>query len=269
MPDLEREHNAIEDFCARITELSGSSTKVIEWPDEENPGKGYCDALIVRNSKQIALDHRVVLSFNNHFKDNALLYSIVAPLQTSLDGLYSGHRIRISIRVHGLPKGSRDKMREELKKGCIKALEETPADSRIHKHFIAGVPCEVWVSKTPSERPGCFVGRILPKDQDAELNDEALRALQAKSKQFGRFKENGFYTILLLDTDDFSSLNEHMLANAFSLAIGQCDITSIDEVYLFYRYPDNFVILPLKIGRKTYPNLNEFSQYYEKQYSII
>ena len=269
MPDLQREHITIESFCARITELSGSPTKVIEWPDEENPGKGCCDALIVRNSKQIALDHRVVESFNDHFKDNALLNSIVVPLQTSLDGLYPGHRIRICIGVRGLPRGSRDKMREELKKGCIKALEETPVDSRIHKHVIAGVPCEVKVSKTPSERPGCFVRRILPKDQEAELDNEARRALQAKSKQFARFKENGFYTILLLDTDDFTSLDEHMIANAFSLAIGQCDITSIDEVYLFYGDPDDFVILPLKIGKKIYPNLNEFNQYYEKQYSII
>lgn len=148
-------------------------------------------------------------------------------------------------------------------------MEETPPDSRIHKHFIAGVPCEIGVSKTPSEHPGCFVSRVLPKNQEAEFKEEALRAIKSKSKQFGRFKENGFYTILLLDTDDFSSLDEHMIANAYSLAFEQCDITSIDEVYLFYRYPDNFVILPLKIGKKIYPNLNEFNQYYEKQYSII
>lgn len=269
MPDLARKHNAIEGFCAKITELSGSPTKVIEWPDEENQGKGCCDALIVRNSKKIALDHRIVENFDNHFKDNALLNSIIAPLQTSLDGLYPGHRIRIYIRVRCLPKGSIDKMREELQNGCIKALEKTPADSRIHKYLIAGVPCEIEASKTPNKRPGCFVGRLLPKDQNSELSDEVLRALQAKSKQFGRFKENGFYTILLLDTDDFLSLDEHMIAHAFSLAIGQCNITSIDEVYLFYRYLDNFVVLPLKIGRKTYPNLKEFYQYYETQHLII
>ena len=48
MPDLEREHNTIETFCDRITELSGASTKVIEWPDEENPGKG-CGRRLTNN----------------------------------------------------------------------------------------------------------------------------------------------------------------------------------------------------------------------------
>jgi hypothetical protein len=269
MPDLEREHNAIQDFCVRITLLTGSTTNVIEWSDEENPGKGFCDALIIRNSEQAALDHRVVESFEDHFKDNALLKSVVAPLQDTLFGLYPSHRIRIRIRVRGLPKGNRDKMREDLKEGCIKALEATPDDFRIHEHYLADVPCDIWVSKALNERPSCFVGRILPKDQDAELNARMLRALQSKSTQFYRFKENGFYTILLLDTDDFSSLNEYMIANAFSLAIEQCDINPIDEVYLFYRYPDNFVILPLKIGEKIYPHLTEFNLYYEKQYAII
>lgn len=268
MPDLGREHKAIEDFCARNTLLTGCMTNVIRWPDEENPGKGCCDALIDRGSEQIALDHRILESFKGHYKDNALLTSVVSPLQGSLSGLYPAYRIRIHIRVRGLPKGNRDKMREDLKKGCINSLEVTPDDTRIHKHYVAEVPCDVWISKTPSERPGCFVSRILPKDQDSELNLGMLGALESKSKQFHRFKEKGFYTILLLDTDDFN-LNEYMLGDAFSFAIKQCDISTIDEVYLFYRYPDNFVILPFKIGGNTYPNLSEFNLYYEKQYAII
>jgi hypothetical protein len=269
MPDLEREHNTIEDFCARNTLLTGCATNVIGWPDEENPGKRCCDALILRGSEQMALDHRVIESFKDHYKDNVLLKSIVSPLQESLLGLYPSHRIRIHIRVRGLPKANRDKMREDLKKGCIKALEATPDDSRIHKHYVADVPCDIWVSRTISKRPGCFVGRILPRDQDAELNSGMLGALESKSQQFYRFKDKGFYTILLLDTDDFSSLNEYMVGDAFSLAIKQCDIAPMDEVYLFYRYPDNFVILPLKIGENTYPNLIEFNLHYEKQYAII
>ena len=269
MPDLEREHNTIESFCDRITELSGVQTKVIGWPDEENPGQGHCDALMVRDSEQISLDHRLIESFINHYKDNALLKSVVAPLQNSLDGLYPDHCIRISIRVRGLPKGSRDKMREELEKGCIDILKEVPEDSRIHKYDIVGVPCEIGVSKTPSKNSGCFVKRVLPKDQETELTDGLLQALKSKSKQFDRFKANGLYTILLFDTDDFSSLDEHMIADAFSIAIGQCDITLMDEIYLHYKYPDDFVIVPLKIGKNIYPNLKEFDEYYEKQYSTI
>jgi len=269
MPDLEREHNAIEDFCARNTLLTGCPTNVIGWPDEENLGKGCCDALIVRGSEQIALDHRVIESFKDHYKDNALLESIVSPLQESFFGLYPSHRIRIYIRVRGLPKGNRDKMREDLKKGCIKALEAAPDDSRMHEYYVADVPCDICASKTHSERPGCFVGRISPEDQDAELKAGMLGALESKSKQFYRFKEKGFYTILLLDTDDFTGPNEHMVGDVFSLAIKQCDTSPMDEVYLFYRYTNNFVILPLKIGGNAYPNLTEFNLYYERQYSII
>jgi len=269
MPDIVREHKAIEGFCERLSLLTGFTTRVVDWPDEKNPGKGCCDALIVRNSEQIALDHRVVESFTNHFRDNALFNSIVVPLQNSLSGLYPNHRIRIGIRVRGLPKGYRDRMRDTLKEGCLKALHSTPDDCRLHKHHVADVPCDVWISKTPSERPGCFVGRHLPKDQEAELNDGMVQALKSKSKQFDRYKKKTFQTLLLLDSDDFTSLEEYIIANAFSLAIKQCDISSIDEVYLFYSYPDNFIILPLKTGGRTYPNLEEFNAFYKRQYEMI
>ena len=114
MPDTKREHKAINDFCERITILTGLTTKVIGWPDEENPGKGCSDALLLRDSEEVALDHTRVQSFTDHFKDNALIESIVVPLQDSLKGLCPKHRVRITIRVRGLPKGNRDDMREHL-----------------------------------------------------------------------------------------------------------------------------------------------------------
>jgi len=70
MPDLVREHNTIEDFCARNTLLTGCKANVIGWPDEENPGKGCCDAFIISGSEQLALDHRIIESFKDHYKDN-------------------------------------------------------------------------------------------------------------------------------------------------------------------------------------------------------
>ncbi len=269
MPDLEREHKVIDAFCERVSLLTGSNIRVIEWSDEKNPGKGCSDALIDRNSKQIALDHRVIESFTNHFKDNALFKSIVAPLRDSLIGLYLSHRIRVNIRVRGLPKGNRDRIREILKEGLIRFLNVTPGDGRVHKYYIADVPCDVWISKTPSKRPGCIVGRVLPEDQEKELNDGMLQALNSKSKQFGRFKKKGFQTMLLLDSDDFASLDERTIADAFVVATEQCNISSIDEVYFFCSYPDNFLILPLKIEGITYPNLKEYDVFYEKQYEMI
>jgi len=269
MPSLEREHYVIENFCVRNTHLSGYKTDVVGWPDEENPGQGCCDAIVSRGSEQIAVDHRLIESFTGYYKDNALLESIVSPLQESLFRLYPSHRIQIRIRVRGLPKGNRDKIREDLKKGCIRVLESVPNDSRIHEYNITDVPCDIWVSKAESQSPGCFVGRIMPKDQGIELKDRMLKALESKSKQFSRFKEKGFYTLLLLDTNDYTGPNEQMLGNAFSFASLQCDISAMDEVYLFYRYPSNFVILPLKIGTRIYPKLIEFDIYYEKQFHII
>lgn len=269
MPDLEREHKVIEAFCERLSLLTGSNIRVIEWPDEKNPGKGCSDALIDRDSKQIALDQRVIESFTNHFKDDALSKLIVVPLQDSLIGLYPSHRIRVSITVRGFPKGNRDRIRETLREGCIKFINVTPGDGRVHKHHVAEVPCDVWISKTPSKRPGCFVARVLPGDQEKELNDGILQALNSKSNQFDRFKKKGFQTMLLLDSDDFSSLDERIIADAFARATKQCNISSIDDVYLFYCYPDNLVILPLKIEGRTYPNLREYDAFYERQYEMI
>jgi hypothetical protein len=269
MPDPVREHNAVDDFCERITFLTGLDTKVIGWPDDENPGKGCNDALLLRGSEEVALDHTRVQSFKDHFKDNALLESIVSPLQDSLRGLYPGHRVRITIQVRGLPKGNRDEMREHLREECIRVLPDVPEDGKRHEYRFVTVPCKVWITKRRSQIPGFFIGRYLPGDQDTEIYNAMLTGLKSKSKQFARFKDKGMQTILLLETEDFSSLDESTIPDVFSLAVPQCDLTSIDEVYLLFRYPNDFLILPIKMGGRSYPNLGEFAIFSEIQNEMI
>lgn len=272
MPDIEREHKVINNFCERLSLLTGSAVEVLSWPDEENKGKqrkqgeSFCDAIIRRNSEELALDHRQIESFHDHFKDNARFESVVVPLQKSLSGIYPEHRIRIALSVRGLPNGFRDKMRKNLQSGCLRTVHDTPDDCRVHKHLIPEVPCEVWISKTPSKQPGCYVSRHLPQDQKSEIQDGLFKAIESKSIQLGRYKDKGINTILLLDSDDFSSVDEYTIGQIFAEAIGQRNIPSIDEVYLYHSCQDDFIVLPLKILNNYFPNIEDIDNMMDKQY---
>ena len=120
---------------------------------------------------------------------------------------------------------------------CIRALPDVPEDGKAYECHLVSVPCAVWITKRRSQRPSCLVGRYLPKNQADELYSGMLTALQSKSKQFTRFNKGLAYRTFLLETEDYSSLDESTIPDIFSLAVPQCDLSPIDEVYLLSGTP--------------------------------
>jgi len=91
--------------------------------------------------------------------------------------------------------------------------------------------------------------------------------MRKKEEQFTQFKaQRNCPTLLLLDTDDFSSLNPEIVGDAFCSAQELVSTPSIDKIFLFYhRGGGNFLVFPLKTPAHPAPNKAEWQEYKRAQ----
>jgi hypothetical protein len=124
-----------------------------------------------------------------------------------------------------------------------------------HTRLLPQLQTAVFMSREYTPPPSARVGRRLPENQQKQLEDEMRRAIQEKNVQLGRARaQDGNPTILVLDTEDFSSINEQLVGHAFATACASVDHSNIDEVYSFHRHTDNFLVLPLKCLGTLFPD---------------
>ncbi len=89
---------------------------------------------------------------------------------------------------------------------------------------------------------------LAPSRSGGELRGDITRAITEKSAKLARYRDRGHPTILLLDTDDLSLINEAIVANAFEEAVRECDHGAINEIFAFHEVADFHFIQPLKFG---------------------
>jgi hypothetical protein len=232
MPDLKRERFVIEKFCKRLSMLVREDCVAESWPDSENREPGTCDAILKRGVSSWALDHTHLNSFRGHVKDNVLFNSIILSLQSSLAPICHKHHINVVLDIRKLPRGRSETMRQ-LEASLLRIIPTVVDDGNLHRITLDSPACEIHVSRLASELAGCFFHQLAPEGHNIELCQDIERAIRQKSKQLKRYKAEGKRTILLLDTDEISLINEFTVADAFATATAQIDHSCLDEVFLF------------------------------------
>jgi hypothetical protein len=135
----------------------------------------------------------------------------------------------------------------------------------LYTRTLPGLGCTVSLSREHSQCPVAYVGRRLVGGQKRELDDEICRAIADKNAQLGRARaENGNPTILVLETEDFTTINEHMMGEAFAAACA-VDHSNIDDVYLFHQHDTNLLVFPLKCMGALFPDHARFKAFRRAQ----
>lgn len=90
-----------------------------------------------------------------------------------------------------------------------------------------------------------------------------MKAIERKREKLQRAKERGERTLLLLDSGDYSLLNEQVLAEAFARAVDGSEgiLEGIDSVYVHWYH----LVVPVKLEDRRYPALPEFDENVLKQ----
>ncbi len=268
-----REDRAITQFCERLSAIENQAVTILDRPDQSNPGKGGCDAIISRGADQQALEHTTIDSFARQREDDAKFEQVVVPLEEAIRVALPDSYVWVSIPVHVIPKGIDWRgLAQQLETECIKTLLEMPSAGpwgETRPYTLNGIPFPVNLMKCDAPgNPGCHVMRIKPADQQNQLVANMVTALQNKDTQLAPYKERGFRTILLLDSDDVALVNRDTLADACKLAMTQYNPNAIDEIFIAEADNEPIWFYPVKLGDRAHP-MPEFRDYFKKQYRLI
>ena len=183
--------------------------------------------------------------------------------------------VEMELPVHAIPSGQNwTTLRDTLIARCREAVESMPIadyyDLTRTRFDWPDVPFPVWISRQPrvdGEKPTCIIFRQAPGDLHDQLAVDVRRALDEKTTQLRPYKDAGYPTVLLLDFDDIVLLNRESVAEAFTRAMrGWAGPTTIDEVFLVDSGRRPPWVYPVKLGERTYPDLQEFRRYFSAQY---
>ena len=111
----------------------------------------------------------------------------------------------------------------------------------------AGIPFEFKVAKASERKPGLFFARFAPEDNT--LPERLRLHLARKAKKLKPYKEQGYTTILLVESDDIALMDENIMLDSIRrglsnrLPVGVDKLwhsdTSIVDKILFYDFTES------------------------------
>ena len=262
-----RQDRTIKQFCKRLAAIEQQQVHPIQWPDQDDPGKGGCDAIIDRGGRHFALEHTTLDAIMDQRMDDDRFRKVVLPTEEAILAEYPDSWVHVAIPVHAIPtKANWNKITQDLCKGCIEVLKLMPSDGIRRKFEFPGVPFPVMITRREDYgRPACYAMRIEPDHLETHLENNMIMAITKKRDQLAPYKAQGYPTILLLDSDEMVLVNWIDLAGAFRKAADRETLVECDEVFVAMTFLDPIWIYPLKLYGRLYPDLTEFDFFHDEQ----
>ncbi len=260
-----REDRTIAAFCQVVALIDGAVARVLARPDRDTPGKGGCEAILVRQDREWALEHTTFDSFPNQRQDSARLMEALEPAAAAIAASCPGWRISVAVPIGAVPTGtSWAKLKASFEQAVIQALQALPDDAKNAEADVQG-RFAVRIFRRRHRLPGCFLVRDAPADQIAARAEVIVAALAAKRRQLQPYVTQGFSTVLLLDNDDIGLMEPFSAAESFRRAIAEMDLSIFTEIYLVDATEPIPWFFPVKLGARLHP-LPEFDAFHEWQY---
>jgi hypothetical protein len=140
-----------------------------------------------------------------------------------------GYRLEITLPYEGIVKGQNWSQIRTALKSWILHQSISLADGPHTMQGISGVPFDFQVIKASDRGAGLFFRRSLPSDNS--LPQRLLELFDRKVQKLAPFKTDGFTTILLVESDDISLMNQPLLVDAIRTALGGALPPGVDEVW--------------------------------------
>jgi hypothetical protein len=271
-----REDEALDAWRATLSRIEGSSVMVISRPDRESQGRGGCDALVERRGTRQAVEHTTIDGYLDQRQDTARYREVFMPLEERVAREFGDFWIEIQVPSHAVPTGQDwEALKERLFARICEAIRSMPVASFCDLSFtqfdFPDIPFPIWISRQElaGQAPSCFIGRDAPQDRREQLVAGIARALEDKAQQLRAYRRD-MTTVLLLDFDDISLLNQYVVAESFAKAAKERPdaIAEIDEVYLVDRRRRQGIwVFPVKLGLRFYPDLPEFQAFRSEQFN--
>ena len=233
----------IKSLIEKYNEVNHSKYKIERYPDQENSATRDIDAYATApGERPLAIEHTNIQSFSGQFADNKRFAQLIGQLEINLKDAFDFH-LTLYLPVFAFRKGTNWKqVRDTVRDWLLQNAYSLPEG--FSSHQVIGLPFNIAVQKDGDEdwSNRLIVARWAPKREDIAVESilDIARALENKNDQMKKYRDQGAYNILVLESSDIALVNHVMLYKGFLQAAEMVPIPNIDEVWLASTYaPDD------------------------------
>jgi len=237
---MDNQKACIDFFLTQINKIFKIKTSVLEYPDEIIRNQKACDAIVSIGVKKAAIEHTSIDCYQSEREEEALFLKLFNPVKEALEReLKVPGKFVISTDAKINLKGfDYDEVRPLIIKSCLQKAKtlkfgspETAPD-----HFtilkIPEIPFDIKLTRWKGNNSVNLCCHSLEEIQ-TELMSVLNKAIESRGKKVSQYRNEGFRTALLIESQDMQLTNSSMIGQAFFGIIKNFPEMDLpDEIYL-------------------------------------
>jgi len=238
---VSRQNIVVKETLGFISKSRGVVCEIFDYPDEKERKLPACDVLALIDGKKVAIEHTSIDSIPFQRRDNSRFMALLGPLEKELTGkLPTPGHYQLIVDMGVIPTGIKwDIVRSRITLWCqeVASSLEIGSSSTASRHFIRekpeGIPFEVALYRWPGRDGKLRIARFMPHDLENKRVEVIVQSLVSRGVKISEYKDRGFRTILILESNDIALGNASDIGQAFVSAIHRSKLKRFpDEVYL-------------------------------------
>jgi hypothetical protein len=229
MNDDLSDNKVVECFVSHFGKVNCLDLKIDSIPDEENRSTSDIDAI----AGKFAIEHTSIDAILNQRKDSSHYLQVVGLLEHDLNKIID-YRIGITIPYSGIKIGQDwNEIKENLKAWILESANSLP-DGNLTLYDIPGIPFSIYIDKSHTRSPGVFFSRFSQTDDN--LPSRIFKQLTRKAKKLQPYQDQGFITILLIESKDPALMSKGIMLDSIKKAFNNMPLGNVDLVWYAETY---------------------------------
>ena len=248
--DDEHVDRVIEVVRIHLEQRNGEGITRTKSPDREVRTAKACDAILEGGRVRYAVEHTSLDSYLRQRLDTARFREVLASLERRLKGRLPDH-VDVDIPVHAVPAGvDWQELSRQIEGWILANLTALPYDRRVEVQ-VSKIPFALGVRRERAAGPGSLFGiRVAPADLREQRVQVLIERIEAKSSVLSQYKQQGFRTVLIIESDDVALTDRGDICEDFQEAVKTQHPTDIDDAFLVETDTQPWCLTPLKIGEE-------------------
>ncbi len=217
----------VEAFVNHLKLNGHPGIKIDRIPDEEKvqgDKKKDIDAV----AGEFAIEHTSIDTVQNQTRDSARFLEVVKDLEEELSGTLD-YWLEIAFPYDGVSTGQKwGDIRGALKSWIVNSSKDLQDCNHV-KVSIPGVPFNVFISKDNIFDSGLCLLRFSPSDDN--FSERLFKHLSRKAEKISSYQNQGFKTILLVESDDIALMNEDKLLDGIRKGLSMKLPNGVDQLW--------------------------------------
>jgi hypothetical protein len=210
----------VERFVDYLRSNGSPDLQIDSWPEDDYPGQSVVEAI----AGKLAIEHASVDTLPDQRQIGRQFVEALAALEL----LPAEARLSIVVPYELVTVGSDWEAYRFALAHWILNVSPTLQDGR-HDIALPNTSLTCLGLKESTRPPAVILSR--PIQEDATLADRVRQQIARKMKKLRRYKADGYTTVLLLETQDQSLMNQHKMLEAVREAVGGAMPGGLDQLW--------------------------------------